>query len=142
MYSSVFWTFWILPRIFWVFRLVHLFQQHSAKSLFFKGKQAQKSAAKFKLSIKTFTYILTHVGKKSNFFSGLEESSLTFTLLYLFAALIQVGILLKLAGKLVNFLWNRGIDPDNAAIPYLTSIGDLLGGILLAGAVYFEHVMG
>ena len=26
----------------------------------------------------------------------------------------------------------RGIDPDNAAIPYLTATGDLLGGALLA----------
>lgn len=61
-----------------------------------------------------------------------------FTILYCLAALGQVGLLLKLASKLVNYLWTKGIDPDNAAIPYLTSLGDLLGGALLALAVYTE----
>ena len=67
--------------------------------------------------------------------------TLIFTGLYLVAALIQVGALLKLANKLVNLLWSNGIDPDNAAIPYLTSLGDLLGGALLACAVYMESIL-
>jgi solute carrier family 41 len=29
-------------------------------------------------------------------------------------------------------MWKRSIDPDNSAIPYLTALGDLLGGGLLA----------
>jgi len=28
-------------------------------------------------------------------------------------------------------MWRMGINPDNAAIPYLTALGDLLGGALL-----------
>ena len=40
--------------------------------------------------------------------------------------------LLQVASVLVHWLWSKAIDPDNAAIPYLTSLGDLLGGALLA----------
>ena len=29
-------------------------------------------------------------------------------------------------------MWNRGNDPDNFCIPYLTALGDLLGTALLA----------
>jgi len=29
-------------------------------------------------------------------------------------------------------MWSRGTDPDNAAIPYLTAVGDLIGTSLLA----------
>jgi len=39
-----------------------------------------------------------------------------------------------MATVLVHWLWSVKIDPDNAAIPYLTSLGDLLGGALLASA--------
>ena len=28
-------------------------------------------------------------------------------------------------------MWRAGIDPDNSAIPYLTALGDLLGGAFL-----------
>ena len=42
---------------------------------------------------------------------------------------------------LIYILWSKGIDPDNAAIPYLTSLGDLLGGVLLAWAVYTESIL-
>ena len=45
-------------------------------------------------------------------------------------------LLLYLANWLVNFLWSKGCDPDNSAIPCLTSVGDLLGTILLAAAFY------
>ena len=50
-----------------------------------------------------------------------------------------MSILLKLSTKLVEYLWTNGIDPDNAAIPYLTSLGDLLGGALLAIVVVTEY---
>merc|ERR1719443_2521351 len=49
--------------------------------------------------------------------------SVLFILFYLIAALCQV---------LVYSMWSRGTDPDNAAIPYLTAIGDLLGTAFLA----------
>merc|ERR1712130_454138 len=60
--------------------------------------------------------------------------SLLFLILYLVAAVIQVAVLLYLCQILVYWMWKRGVDPDNAAIPYLTAIGDLLGTSLLAMA--------
>ena len=45
-------------------------------------------------------------------------------------------LLLYIANILVFKMWRMGINPDNAAIPYLTALGDLLGGFLLA-AVFF-----
>ena len=81
-------------------------------------------------------------GLLSMFNEDIENSTnYMFTSLYLAAALIQVGILLKLANYLVDWLWNNNIDPDSAAIPYLTSLGDFLGGALLALAVYTEYLM-
>ena len=81
-------------------------------------------------------------GLLSMFKEDIENSSnYMFTSLYLAAALIQVGILLKLANYLVDWLWNNNIDPDSAAIPYLTSLGDFLGGALLALAVYTEYLL-
>ena len=81
-------------------------------------------------------------GLLSMFNEDIENSSnYMFTSLYLAAALIQVGILLKLANYLVDWLWNNNIDPDSAAIPYLTSLGDFLGGALLALAVYTEYLL-
>ena len=68
--------------------------------------------------------------------------SLQFSGLYFTAAFVQVGGLLAFAEFLVAWLWTRGTDPDSAAIPYLTSLGDLLGGILLSGAFYTnEYVL-
>ena len=57
--------------------------------------------------------------------------SFLFIFLYLFAALIQVAILLYIAQWIVGFVWRHERDPDNVAIPYLTAIGDLLGTALL-----------
>uniref|UniRef100_A0A3Q1I4E8 Solute carrier family 41 member n=1 Tax=Acanthochromis polyacanthus TaxID=80966 RepID=A0A3Q1I4E8_9TELE len=56
----------------------------------------------------------------------------TFIICYLFAALLQVVILLYVAGLMVRWLWQRGLDPDNFSIPYLTALGDLLGTGFLA----------
>lgn len=39
-------------------------------------------------------------------------------------------------------MWKRGTDPDNAAIPYLTAIGDLVGTSLLAGAFVLLQELG
>lgn len=55
-----------------------------------------------------------------------------FMVLYLFAALFQVGSLLHIANIMVHSMWSRGVNPDNSAIPYLTAFGDLLGGAFLA----------
>ena len=46
-------------------------------------------------------------------------------------------IALFFIGKwLVDFFWNRGCDPDNYVLPYLTAFGDLIGTGLLALAFY------
>ena len=45
---------------------------------------------------------------------------------------LQVGLLLYLCQVMVYWMWSRGTDPDNAAIPFLTAIGDLLGTAFLA----------
>lgn len=46
---------------------------------------------------------------------------------YMIAALLQVAILLYVTHCFVHYLWKWGFDPDDAAIPYLTALGDLLG---------------
>merc|ERR1719336_281196 len=56
----------------------------------------------------------------------LDTPSPLFLLFYLIAATLQVAILLYLCQILVYWMWKRGTDPDNAAIPYLTAIGDLV----------------
>ena len=59
------------------------------------------------------------------------QLSFIFICLYLLAAFIQVAILLYIAQWMVAFVWQHNRDPDNVCIPYLTSIGDLLGTTLL-----------
>uniref|UniRef100_A0A8R1Y2U6 SLC41A/MgtE integral membrane domain-containing protein n=1 Tax=Onchocerca volvulus TaxID=6282 RepID=A0A8R1Y2U6_ONCVO len=44
---------------------------------------------------------------------------------------IQVLLLLYVCQLLVAFLWSLEVDPDCAAIPYLTALGDLFGTFLL-----------
>jgi len=50
-----------------------------------------------------------------------------FLVIYLLSGLCQVAVLLYLCQILVYLMWSLGTDPDNAAIPYLTAVGDLLG---------------
>lgn len=63
---------------------------------------------------------------------GFAILSQQFLILYLVAAILQVGSLLHIANIMVHSMWGRGVDPDNSAIPYLTALGDLLGGAFLA----------
>jgi len=68
--------------------------------------------------------------------------SFLFMFFYLIAALIQVAVLLYLCQLVVYWMWSRGTDPDNAAIPYLTAIGDLVGTSLLALAFILLEAIG
>jgi solute carrier family 41 len=43
---------------------------------------------------------------------------------------------------MVFWMWGRGTDPDNSAIPYLTALGDLLGGAFLGLAFLFLSLLG
>ena len=65
----------------------------------------------------------------------------TFLIAYLFAAFIQVFLLLYFAHKMIFWMWSRKIDPDNSAIPYLTAIGDLLVTSLLTLALLFLSII-
>ncbi|KAH8381836.1 hypothetical protein KR009_002276 [Drosophila setifemur] len=56
----------------------------------------------------------------------------TFVVAFVVTSLLQLLVLLWLAHALVHLLWRRHIDPDTAAIPYLTAVGDALGTGLLA----------
>ena len=40
---------------------------------------------------------------------------------------------------MVVYVWQQQLDPDTVCIPYLTSLGDLLGAILLI-CVFLVHV--
>ena len=50
--------------------------------------------------------------------------SALFLVFYLVAATLQVAFLLYLCQILVYWMWSRGTDPDNAAIPYLTAVNN------------------
>ena len=92
-----------------------------------------------------FLYIFAFSGEEENtqhdMPSSLDRYEVQFMILYLLAASIQVGILLYASLPLVFWLWRKGIDPDSSSIPYLTSSGDLLGGILLASAFLLNETL-
>ncbi|KAI0986386.1 hypothetical protein GJ496_011015 [Pomphorhynchus laevis] len=54
-----------------------------------------------------------------------------FVVIYLVAALIQVSLLLMLAGYIAVTTWRRGHDPDNVCVPFLTALADLFGTLSL-----------
>uniref|UniRef100_A0A7E4ZVM6 MgtE domain-containing protein n=1 Tax=Panagrellus redivivus TaxID=6233 RepID=A0A7E4ZVM6_PANRE len=55
---------------------------------------------------------------------------------------LLVTLLLFVCQWLVAMMWTCRVDPDNAAIPYLTALGDLIGTVLLFGAFSFLHCIG
>jgi len=63
----------------------------------------------------------------------MQTASLPFLLFYLGAAIVQEIILLYACLHLVHWQWIAGIDPDSAAVPYLTALGDVFGTALLVG---------
>ncbi|GBP59914.1 Solute carrier family 41 member 2 [Eumeta japonica] len=98
------------------------------KTLFF-GTQAAKVAR--------MLLILAIVGQSifmvvADFmYMGFVSLQPAFAMTYLLCSLLQVMTLLYLAYILIHFMWKRKKDPDNAAIPYLTALGDLLGSVFL-----------
>jgi len=70
---------------------------------------------------------------------GFHILSPVFLIMYLLAALLQVGSLLHIANMMVHRMWSHGINPDNSAIPYLTALGDLMGGAFLAAVFQIVH---
>ena len=53
---------------------------------------------------------------------SLGQPTVLFFLFYLVTAVCQVSVLLYLSHLLVYWMWSRGTDPDNAAIPFLTAV--------------------
>lgn len=72
---------------------------------------------------------------------GDTSLSSVFVVVYLLAAIMQVATLLYVAYILIHWMYKKKIDPDNSAIPYLTSVGDLLGITLLAIAFQFLYLV-
>ena len=73
---------------------------------------------------------------------GHTTVTMIFALFYVFAAVLQIWILLHTAHWMIHWMWKCSEDPDNSAIPYLTAIGDLLGGLLLALAFELLFLIG
>lgn len=74
--------------------------------------------------------------------AGHTTLTLIFVVFYMTAALLQVLTLLYIADWMVHWMWGRGMDPDNFAIPYLTALGDLLGTGLLALSFHVLWLIG
>lgn len=72
-----------------------------------------------------FTYSITFIE------AGHTSPTFVFLSFYLLAAVLQVLVLLHTTHWLIHWFWKLKMDPDNSAIPYLTALGDLLGGFLL-----------
>lgn len=43
---------------------------------------------------------------------------------------------------MVIWMWTKGMDPDNSAIPYLTAAGDLIGTAFLGIAFHILNAIG
>ena len=82
-----------------------------------------------------FIYVIDYIK------GGNSSLNSLFVIIYLCAASMQVATLLYAAYVLIHWMWKRRIDPDNSAIPYLTSMGDLLGISLLAIAFQFLYLV-
>ena len=83
-----------------------------------------------------FTFTITFLE------AGHTSPTPIFLVIYLTAAVIQVWILLHTAQWMIFWFWTKKIDPDNSAIPYLTALGDLLGGALLWAAFEILFMLG
>lgn len=62
-----------------------------------------------------------------------------FIIIYLMAALIQISILLYISYIVVLKMWQKKLNPDNSALPFITALADLLGSLLLAFAFFLLY---
>lgn len=76
----------------------------------------------------------------------LHQSAVTigapFVFSYLIASLIQIFLLFYIGHVMIHAMWQYKIDPDSAAIPFLTALADLFGSLLLIGAFAFLRSVG
>ncbi|XP_041984238.1 solute carrier family 41 member 1-like isoform X2 [Aricia agestis] len=101
------------------------------KTLFF-GTSAAK-VARMLLVLAIFGQII-FMCVADYIYQGFLSIQFAFGITYIMCSLIQVMVLLYLAYILIHFMWKKKKDPDNAAIPYLTALGDLLGSVFLGMA--------
>uniref|UniRef100_A0A0C9R820 Slc41a2_3 protein n=1 Tax=Fopius arisanus TaxID=64838 RepID=A0A0C9R820_9HYME len=83
-----------------------------------------------------FSYTISYLQAGHTSFTAI------FIIVYLFAAVLQVVLLLYISQLMVVWMWTRGMDPDSSAIPYLTAAGDLLGTALLGIAFHILDAIG
>eukprot|EP00929_Paragymnodinium_shiwhaense_P112201 TRINITY_DN80461_c0_g1_i1.p1 TRINITY_DN80461_c0_g1~~TRINITY_DN80461_c0_g1_i1.p1 ORF type:complete len:517 (-),score=70.32 TRINITY_DN80461_c0_g1_i1:226-1734(-) len=62
-----------------------------------------------------------------------------FLAVFVVAAYFQVLVLLTMAHFIVGYVWLRGLDPDNVAIPYVTATGDVVGTTCLTVAFWILY---
>ncbi|KAM0735544.1 Solute carrier family 41 member 1 [Formica fusca] len=108
-------------------------------SFFGKGTHARTTRVLMTMVIPghiIFIYLINYMK------DGNTSMTPLFVFVYLCAAMLQVAALLYIAYIMIHWMWKRKIDPDNSAIPYLTSMGDLLGISLLAIAFQFLYLVG
>lgn len=74
--------------------------------------------------------------------NGTSMPAPIFLLIYVVAVLTQAVLLITAARSLVLALWDRGTDPDNGAIPYVTALGDVVGTGMLTIAFWTLQLVG
>uniref|UniRef100_A0A7S4SYB8 SLC41A/MgtE integral membrane domain-containing protein n=1 Tax=Alexandrium monilatum TaxID=311494 RepID=A0A7S4SYB8_9DINO len=103
-------------------------------SALFKSDNHHACTARILISLAVpgaLCFVFLIVGVRSQ---GSEWPDPLFMVLYICAVLMQVSLLFVAAHGIVNTLWRRNINPDNAAIPYVTSLGDVVGTTCLTAA--------
>ncbi|XP_053619306.1 solute carrier family 41 member 1-like isoform X2 [Plodia interpunctella] len=109
------------------------------KTLFF-GTAAAK-VARMLLVLAVFGQIIFMI--VADFvFQGVVTIQPAFGITYVMCSLLQVMVLLYLAYMFIHLMWKKKKDPDNAAIPYLTALGDLLGSVFLGLAFVILSIFG
>ncbi|KAI5726669.1 hypothetical protein M8J76_006505 [Diaphorina citri] len=98
----------------------------------FCGKTNDALAARVLLTLLvfgqlSFLYVLGCIQADSH-----ARLNVYFVVAYITASIIQLLILLYLAPIFTHIAWLKKINPDNAIIPVLTALGDLLGIMCLA----------
>lgn len=104
------------------------------------GAQARTARMLMLLTIPAaicFTCLI--VGKESGWRTF---PSATFIIIYEIGAIIQVCLLLMSAHGIIGMLWRRKLDPDNAAIPYVCALGDVIGTTTLTAIFFILTALG
>jgi cation transporter-like permease len=72
---------------------------------------------------------------------GHTKITIAFVSLYLSGSLLLSWLLIPISKVIVLNIWKRGMNPDNHALPYTSSICDLIGTALLLIIFIFVHAI-